>query len=192
MTDNIIEPARPHDAVAIRRLIHELATAEGRPDDCRITEAQVRGWIEDPKQLLRFYVTRLTSAPKVRLPDTIRIPRRTLLPPPPLLLLPVSSPSQVVAYGCFGLLLHTFDGRLEGHVEDLVVDEAHRGRGHGTAMFRHLLREAKRAGASEVSLGVHKGNLAMMAYYEKVFGAKIETRWRTMTIDLSGDPVAAD
>ena len=93
------------------------------------------------------------------------------------------SHSPVVGYGCYGLHLHTFDGRLEAHIEDIVVFRDGRGQGHGNALFRYLLRDAHHMGAVEATWGVHRGNLDAMAYYQR-FGGSVDDRWQVMSMPL--------
>ena len=53
------------------------------------------------------------------------------------------------------------------YLDDLCVDEAARGRGIGTALYRFVLDYAKRIGCHNVTLNVWEGNDAALAFYRK-------------------------
>ncbi|MBP5609884.1 MAG: GNAT family N-acetyltransferase [Clostridia bacterium] len=53
------------------------------------------------------------------------------------------------------------------YLDDLCVDEAARGRGIGTALYRYVLDYAKRIGCHNVTLNVWEGNDAALAFYRK-------------------------
>ena len=53
------------------------------------------------------------------------------------------------------------------YVDDLCVDESARGRGIGTALWRHVLGHARREGCYNVTLNVWSLNGPAMKFYEK-------------------------
>jgi ribosomal protein S18 acetylase RimI-like enzyme len=53
------------------------------------------------------------------------------------------------------------------YLDDLCVDEAARGRGIGTALYRFVLDFAKRIGCHNVTLNVWEGNDVALAFYRK-------------------------
>ena len=53
------------------------------------------------------------------------------------------------------------------YLDDLCVDEAARGRGIGTALYRYVLDYAKRIGCHNITLNVWEGNDAALAFYRK-------------------------
>lgn len=53
------------------------------------------------------------------------------------------------------------------YLDDLCVDEAARGRGIGTALYRFVLDYAKKIGCHNVTLNVWEGNDAALAFYRK-------------------------
>ena len=57
--------------------------------------------------------------------------------------------------------------RKELYIDDLCVDEAARGKGVATALFRHVTAVAKAAGAKFITLNVWEGNSALR-FYEKM------------------------
>ena len=70
--------------------------------------------------------------------------------------------------------------RRELYIDDLCVDEARRGQGVATELYRHVVDRAKAAGAAFVTLNVWTGNLSAMRFYEKM-GMKP----RKITMDLA-------
>ena len=69
--------------------------------------------------------------------------------------------------------------RRELYIDDLCVDEAARGKGVATALFRHVSAAAKAEGTDFITLNVWCGNDNAMAFYEKM-GMKP----RKITMDL--------
>ena len=57
--------------------------------------------------------------------------------------------------------------RKELYIDDLCVDEAARGRGVATALFRHVTETAKAEGTDFITLNVWQGNSALN-FYEKM------------------------
>ena len=51
--------------------------------------------------------------------------------------------------------------RRELYIDDLCVDEAARGGGVATALFRHVTAAAKAEGANFITLNVWEGNSAL-------------------------------
>ena len=68
--------------------------------------------------------------------------------------------------------------RRELYIDDLCVDEAARGKGVATALFRYVTDTAKAEGAAFITLNVWEGNSALK-FYEKM-GMKP----RKTTLDL--------
>lgn len=58
--------------------------------------------------------------------------------------------------------------RRELHIDDLCVDENHRGQGVATKLYRHVTDYAKRCGCSFITLNVWCGNDNAMRFYEKM------------------------
>lgn len=57
--------------------------------------------------------------------------------------------------------------RRELYIDDLCVDEAARGQGVASALFRHVTEIAKAEGVSFITLNVWQGNSALQ-FYEKM------------------------
>ncbi len=58
--------------------------------------------------------------------------------------------------------------RVELYIDDLCVDEGHRGRGAATALYRHVCAWAKDRGCEFITLNVWTGNDGAQAFYEKM------------------------
>ena len=58
--------------------------------------------------------------------------------------------------------------RVEVYIDDLCVDENHRGGGVATALYRHVTDYAKGLGCAFISLNVWCGNEGAMKFYEKM------------------------
>ncbi len=69
--------------------------------------------------------------------------------------------------------------RKELYIDDLCVDEAARGRGVATALYRHVTQAAMEAGAAFLTLNVWCGNDSAMRFYEKM-----GLRPRKITMDM--------
>lgn len=58
--------------------------------------------------------------------------------------------------------------RRELYIDDLCVDEAVRGRGVATALFRHVTESARASGTDFITLNVWQGNDSALRFYEKM------------------------
>ena len=70
--------------------------------------------------------------------------------------------------------------RVEVYIDDLCVEEACRGQGIATALYRHTAAWARQQGCSHISLNVWCGNDGAMAFYEA-----IGMRPRSITMEQS-------
>ena len=57
-------------------------------------------------------------------------------------------------------------GRVFGHAFDICVDEAARGHGVATALYRHVVAYARRLGCHNVTLNVWECNPGARAFYD--------------------------
>ena len=84
---------------------------------------------------------------------------------------------EVLGYAFCVVQIHENDNNLvDGktlYLDDLCVDEAARGRGIGSALYRFVLDYAKRIGCHNVTLNVWEGNDAALAFYRKC-GMKVQ------------------
>lgn len=91
---------------------------------------------------------------------------------------------QVCGYIFTVLLDHSRNHMLtpikELYIDDLCVDEAARGRGVATALYRHVLDFAKRAGCHNVTLNVWSGNDGALAFYQKMGMQPQKTKLETV------------
>lgn len=71
--------------------------------------------------------------------------------------------------------------RREIYVDDLCVEEAHRGQGVATALFRHVTDYARRCRCDFVTLNVWSGNAGAERFYEAM---GMTTRSRNMEMKL--------
>ena len=62
----------------------------------------------------------------------------------------------------------TWNNNWYGHVEDMVVDPAYRGRGFAEALLRHLVAVAAKKNLARLELHTHINNQAARRLYEKV------------------------
>ena len=86
------------------------------------------------------------------------------------------------------LTFSTFQGRHGIYVEDVFVDPAHRGKGIGGAVFRHLATRAVREGWGRMEWSVLDWNEPAIAFYRAI-GAKPEDGWHRER--LTGDALRA-
>jgi ribosomal protein S18 acetylase RimI-like enzyme len=70
--------------------------------------------------------------------------------------------------GTLTLVLFPIPTGLRGRIEDVVVDEAARGRGVGEALTREAVRLANEAGARTVDLTSRPGRGAAVRLYERI------------------------
>jgi GNAT superfamily N-acetyltransferase len=83
----------------------------------------------------------------------------------------------VVAFALYFTNFSTFLGRPGLYLEDLYVQSAHRGRGLGQALLRHLARLAVQRGCGRFEWSVLDWNANAIGLYEKM-GATVMPDWR--------------
>ena len=66
----------------------------------------------------------------------------------------------------------------EGHITNIAVDEAHRGRGIGTGVTRALMQYAANLGVQYMTLEVRKSNLVAQSLYKKMGFIELGVRKR--------------
>ncbi len=119
---------------------------------------------------LALLMPQLTKAPALTLPQLAQI-----IASPSVLLVARApgAPGPLVGMGTLGIF-HTPSG-LHAHIEDVIVDEAHRGRGLGEAIVNALLHTARQMGFHGVSLTCNPRRAAANALYQKMGFKKWET-----------------
>jgi len=83
----------------------------------------------------------------------------------------------VVAFALFFTNFSTFLGRPGLYLEDLYVQPAHRGKGIGEALLKHLARLAVNRGCGRFEWSVLDWNEGAIGFYEKM-GATVMPDWR--------------
>ncbi|HSR61225.1 MAG TPA: GNAT family N-acetyltransferase, partial [Robiginitalea sp.] len=71
------------------------------------------------------------------------------------------------------------------HLEDLIVTEAARGSGLGSALLTEVIRHAAGIGANRVSWEVLDWNAPAIAFYEGR-GARVMRDWNVVHLDKNG------
>jgi GNAT superfamily N-acetyltransferase len=93
-----------------------------------------------------------------------------------------------VGFALWYLTFGTFAGRWGLFVEDIYIDQAHRGRGIGLALFRHMARIALERGCTDMQWNVLDWNAPAIAFYRRI-GARPVRGW--IPQQLSGDALTA-
>ena len=94
----------------------------------------------------------------------------------------------VVAFALFFTNFSTFLGQPGLYLEDLYVQAAHRGRGIGAALLRHLAGLAVQRGCGRFEWSVLDWNTDAIGFYEKL-GAQLLPDWRICRV--TGPALAA-
>jgi GNAT superfamily N-acetyltransferase len=93
-----------------------------------------------------------------------------------------------VGFALWYLTFGTFSGRYSLFVEDIYIDPAHRGRGIGLALFRHMARIALERRCIDMTWNVLDWNTPAIEFYRRI-GAKPVRGW--IPQQISGDALAA-
>ena len=68
----------------------------------------------------------------------------------------------------------------EMYIDDLCVDEAARGKGVATELYKHAVAYARETGCHNVTLNVWEGNSVALAFYEKMGMKPQKTKLETI------------
>jgi GNAT superfamily N-acetyltransferase len=71
------------------------------------------------------------------------------------------------------------------HLEDLIVQEAHRGTGAGLALYTEIMKQGKKDGVRRLEWNVLDWNEPAIRFYQKS-GAKLLDDWRVVQMDEEG------
>jgi GNAT superfamily N-acetyltransferase len=93
-----------------------------------------------------------------------------------------------VGFALWYFLFGTFSGRHGLFVEDIYIDPAHRNRGIGLALFRHMARIALERDCLDMQWNVLDWNTPAIEFYRRI-GAKPIEGW--IPQQLTGDALAA-
>ena len=85
---------------------------------------------------------------------------------------------EVVGFALWFLSYSTWLGRHGIYLEDLYVDPAMRGQGHGKALLIHLAKIADDRGYGRIEWSVLNWNTPSIAFYESL-GARPQDEWTT-------------
>ena len=91
---------------------------------------------------------------------------------------------EIIGMALFYYRYSTWKGKTI-HLEDLIVREAYRGTGAGSALYREVMKFAKAQGLRRVEWAVLDWNTPAIKFYEKS-GAAILSNWRTVQMDEKG------
>jgi GNAT superfamily N-acetyltransferase len=109
-------------------------------------------------------------------------------PNPPLDSILVDAGNATVGFALWYFVFGTFSGRYGLFVEDIYIDEPHRGRGIGLALFRHMARVAVQRQCLVMTWNVLDWNTPAIEFYRHI-GAKPVRGW--IARELSGDALIA-
>jgi GNAT superfamily N-acetyltransferase len=94
----------------------------------------------------------------------------------------------IVGFALWYLTFGTFSGRYSLFVEDIYIEPAHRGRGIGLALFRHMARIALERQCVDMTWNVLDWNTPAIEFYRRI-GARPVRGW--IPQQLQGDALAA-
>jgi GNAT superfamily N-acetyltransferase len=94
----------------------------------------------------------------------------------------------IVGFALWYLTFGTFSGRYSLFVEDIYIESAHRGRGIGLALFRHMACIALERQCSDMTWNVLDWNAPAIEFYRRI-GAMPVCGW--IPQQISGDALAA-
>jgi GNAT superfamily N-acetyltransferase len=89
--------------------------------------------------------------------------------------------NQVVGFALFFHNYSTFVGKPGIYLEDLFVEPAHRGRGHGKALLSELARIAVQRGCGRLEWAALDWNEPAIGFYRKL-GAQAMEEWTTFRL----------
>ena len=89
--------------------------------------------------------------------------------------------SEIVGAALVYYRFSTWKGRIL-HLEDLIVKEAHRGKGIGEALYKQVMKYAHDQGLKRVSWDVLDWNTGAIRFYERS-GATVLKTWRVVHMD---------
>ena len=166
-TTNGIRPARPADVPDILRLIRDLATYEREPDAVRNTEEDLHRHLfgEHPAVFCHVVEDDANGADDVLADESGSAPR-------------------VVGLALWFLNYSTWEGTHGIWLEDLYVDPAARGRGHGRRLLEHLAGVCSERGYARMEWTVLDWNEPSIGFYRSL-GAEPLDEWTTFR--LTGD-----
>ncbi|MGD8909401.1 MAG: GNAT family N-acetyltransferase [Chromatiales bacterium] len=74
---------------------------------------------------------------------------------------------EIAGMATLQLLISTAEGAPSGLIEDVVVDESHRGQGIGEALMNHLITWVEKKGVTRLQLLADRDNQPALEFYRK-------------------------
>jgi GNAT superfamily N-acetyltransferase len=91
---------------------------------------------------------------------------------------------QIIGIALYYYRYSTWKGKTI-HLEDLIVQEKHRGIGVGMALYKEIIKQGKKDGVRRMEWAVLDWNQNAIDFYEKT-GAKVLSDWRLVQMDEQG------
>jgi GNAT superfamily N-acetyltransferase len=88
---------------------------------------------------------------------------------------------QIIGIALYYYRYSTWKGKTI-HLEDLIVQEKHRGIGVGMALYKEIIKQGKKDGVRRMEWAVLDWNQNAIDFYEKT-GAKVLSDWRLVQMD---------
>jgi GNAT superfamily N-acetyltransferase len=153
-----------------------FALREATPADLAAIIRLIRGLAEYERLLHEVTVTEADLRPAL------------FGPQPRLHAVLAEAGGEAIGLALFYYTFNTFKARPNIFLEDLFVEPAHRGKGIGLGLMRHLARRAVLEGCRLLEWRVLNWNQPSIDFYERLGARKMET-WQTR--QLGGDALAA-
>jgi ribosomal protein S18 acetylase RimI-like enzyme len=155
-----VREALKTDMPQVLELIKELAIFEKEPDAVEVTvqDLEREGFGENP--LFTCFVADASAS------------------------LSDHPSSEIVGAALVYFRFSTWKGRTL-HLEDLIVNEAHRGKGIGEALYKKVMQFAFDRGLKRVAWDVLDWNTGAIRFYERS-GANVLKTWRVVHMDEVG------
>jgi len=117
-----------------------------------------------------------------------RLHEALFTPNPPLHSIMAEADGAPIGFAIWFFLFGTFSGERGLFVEDVYVQQTHRGQGIGLALFRHMARVAQEHGCTGMDWSVLDWNTPAIEFYRRI-GAKPIEGWIPQS--LNGDAFIA-
>lgn len=95
---------------------------------------------------------------------------------------PTATCDKIIGFALYYIRYSTWKGQRM-YLEDIIVTEAWRGKGVGTALMDALIGEAKAAGLHGISWQVLNWNEPALKFYER-YGVRFDAEWMNAAIDV--------
>lgn len=92
--------------------------------------------------------------------------------------------NEIIGMALFYYRYSTWKGKTI-HLEDLIVKEAHRGTGAGSALYKEVIKFGKQEGVRRIEWAVLNWNQHAIDFYERS-GATVFQDWLTVQMDEEG------